>query len=102
MQFFMSFNEGQLKQQICYSVKLLISHMVFNPIRMAFQFFKIASNFPKFDGPNAFPLQQAPGPNFRKVGKPLPKHHIPFIGISFRVLLQSCLVLTFSFLPHDD
>ena len=36
---FMSFNEEQLKQQICYSIMLLTSHMGFNPFRIAFQFF---------------------------------------------------------------
>ena len=51
-QFFMCFYDGQLKQQIC------------NP-------FKIT--FPDFDVPNAFfsQIQQAPGPDFRKVGKSL-------------------------------
>ena len=71
----MSFYEGQLKQHICYSFILLIviSHMGFYPYRIAFQFFKNASNFPKFDDPNMFSpqIQQAPGPNFRWVGKSL-------------------------------
>ena len=39
MQFFMSFYGGQLKHQICYSFTLLISYMVFNPFKMAIQFF---------------------------------------------------------------
>ena len=34
MQIFMSFHEG-----ICYSFTLLISYMVFNPFKMAVQFF---------------------------------------------------------------
>ena len=33
---------------------LLISYMVFNPFKMAVQFFWTASSFPNFDGPNAF------------------------------------------------
>ena len=46
--------------------------MVFNPFKIAFQFIWTASNFPKFDGPCFFTRnQQAPGPNFRKVGKSL-------------------------------
>ena len=36
---FMSFYDGQLKQQIFYSFTLLISHMVFNPFQMTVQFF---------------------------------------------------------------
>ena len=36
------------------------------------QFFYTASSFPNFDGANAFTqIQQAPGPDFRKVGKSL-------------------------------
>ena len=35
----MSFNGGQLKQQICYSFTLRISYMVFNPFEMAVQLF---------------------------------------------------------------
>ena len=38
MQIFMSFYEGQLKLQICYSFTLLISYMVFNPFKMVVQF----------------------------------------------------------------
>ena len=37
--FMHEFNEVQLKQQICYSVTLLISYMVFNLFKMAVQFF---------------------------------------------------------------
>ena len=42
MQIFISFYDGQLKQQICYSFMLLISFMVFNPFKIAIQFFKSA------------------------------------------------------------
>ena len=59
----MSFHEGQLKQQICYRFSLLISYMLFNPLKMAVQLFKTASNFRNLDDPN--------GPDFRKVGKSL-------------------------------
>ena len=47
--------------------------MVFNPFKMAVQFFQTASNFPNFDSQNAFspPIQQAPGPDFRKIRKSL-------------------------------
>ena len=46
--------------------------MVLIPFKMAVKFFKTASNFPNFDGPNAFfQIQQAPGPNVSKVGKSL-------------------------------
>ena len=74
MQFFMSFYGGQLKQQICYSFTLLISYTVFNPFKMASIFFR--QIIPNFDGPNVFSqIQQAPGPNFRKVGKSLSCSH---------------------------
>ena len=44
----------------------------FNPFKMAVHFFWTASSFLNFDGPNAFPqVQQAPGPDFKKVGKSL-------------------------------
>ena len=50
----------------------LIFHMLFNPFKMAIQFFKTASNFPNFDDPNVFSeIQQAFGPDFRTVGKSL-------------------------------
>ena len=39
MQIFMSFYDGQLKQQIYYSFTLLISYMVFNTFKMVVQFF---------------------------------------------------------------
>ena len=59
MQFFMSFYDGQLNQQTCYSFTLLICYMVFNPV--AVQFFLTTSSFLNFDGPNAFfPNHQAP------------------------------------------
>ena len=35
----MSFYEGQLKQQICYSFTRLISYLDFNPFKMVVQFF---------------------------------------------------------------
>ena len=76
MQVFMSFYDGQLKQKICYSSTLLISFMLFNPFQMAVQFFKTVSNFPKFGGPNNFSkIQQAPGPDFRQVGKSLIEYY---------------------------
>ena len=66
MQIFMSFYEGQLKQLISYI------NMLIYPFKMAVQFFKTASKFPNFDDSNAYsPIQQAPGPDFRKVGKSL-------------------------------
>ena len=44
----------------------------FNPFKMKVQFFWTASSFPNFYGPNAFSqVQQAPGPNFKMVGKSL-------------------------------
>ena len=58
---FHEFYEEQLMLQICYILTLLISYMVFNPFKMAVQFFSTSSNFPNFDGPNAFfQIQQAP------------------------------------------
>ena len=42
----------------------------FNPFKMAVQFFYTASNFPILMAPNIFSqMQQAPGPDSRKVGK---------------------------------
>ena len=59
---------------------LLISHMVFNPFKMAVQFFQTAPNFPNFDGSKAFSpnIQQVPGPDFRNVGKSLHCKILPF------------------------
>ena len=54
MQIFMSFYDGQLKQQICYSLTLLIHYMFFNPFKMVVWLFSTASSFSSFDGPNAF------------------------------------------------
>ena len=63
----MSFYGGQLKQQICYSFTLLISYMVFNPLKMAVQFFWALSSFPNFDGPNAFSRNSTgPWPRLQK------------------------------------
>ena len=68
MQILMRFYEGQLKQQMLNT--LLISYMVFDPFKMAIQFFRlyqiipisvVQMLFPKFNGPGA--------PDFRKVGK---------------------------------
>ena len=47
--------------------------MDFNEFKIEVQFFE-ASSFPNFDGPNAFSqIQQAPGPNVRKVGSNAPQ-----------------------------
>ena len=52
---------------------LLVSYMVFNPFEMAVQFFKTAWKFPILMAQIIFPqIQQAPGPDSRKVGKSLP------------------------------
>ena len=78
MQFFMSFYGGQLKQQICYSFTLLISYMVFNPFEMAAQLFLDFIKFSQFWWSKCFflsQIQQAPGPDFRKVGKSLSCSH---------------------------
>ena len=60
--------DGQLKQHTFYSFTLLISYMflISLELEMVIWFF-----FSNFGGPNAFfpQIQQAPGPNFRKVGK---------------------------------
>ena len=61
MQIFRSFYNGLLKHQICYSFTLLISWMVITPFKMVVQFFKTASSFPNFNGPNVFP-PNSPGP----------------------------------------
>ena len=57
-QIFKSFYEGQLKQQMLYTANI---YMLFNPLKMAVQFFKIAPNFPNFDDQNAlFPNSTGP------------------------------------------
>ena len=80
MQFFLSFYEGQLKQQICYSFILLISHMAFNPFKM------VASNFPKFDGPNASsPNSTGPWPQLQKGWKiPEQTERVNVLDITFQ------------------
>ena len=50
----MSLYEWQIKQQIRYSLTLLIYYIGFNPFKMVVQLFLKATNFPNFDGPNAF------------------------------------------------
>ena len=56
----------------CYTFTLLISYMVFNPFKIAVQFFKTASNFPILMAQMIFSqIQQVPGPDSRKVGKSL-------------------------------
>ena len=55
--------DGKLKQQICYSFTLIIlTHLKWQ-----------SSSFPNFDGSITFSPQipQAPGPDFRKLGKSL-------------------------------
>ena len=62
------FDEGQSKQQICYSFILLIS---------IYLKWRLVTILPNFDGPNAFfPNSTGPGPNFRMVGKSLGKTFI--------------------------
>ena len=57
---------------IWYSFTLLVSCMVFNPFKMAVQFFKIASKFPIMVAEMIFSqIQHAPGPGSRKVGNSL-------------------------------
>ena len=69
MQIFMSFYDGKLKQQICYSFSLLISSMLFN---WQSSYFRLQQIFPILMIQMLFPqIQQAPGPDFRKVGKSL-------------------------------
>ena len=48
-------------------------HIDFNPFKIAVQFFQTASNFPNFDGQNAFfPNSTGPWPRLQK-GKKIPK-----------------------------
>ena len=66
MQIFMRIYEGQSSNK-CITVTLLISY-VLKSIKNGGPVLK----FPKFDVSNAFSqIQEAPGPNFRKVGKSL-------------------------------
>ena len=62
----MSFYGGQLKQQICYSFTLL-TYMVFNPFKMGVRP-SSSSSFPNWMVQNS---KEAPGPDFRKLGKSL-------------------------------
>ena len=57
-------NLGQLKQLISYI-------HVFNQFKIAFQFFKTASSFLSFDGPNAFFKLTGPWLQLRK-GRKIP------------------------------
>ena len=70
----MSFYEGKLEQQISYSSTL----PCFNQFKMVVNFFKtvrLHQVFPNFDSLKlsmiVSQIQQAPGPDFRKVGKSL-------------------------------
>ena len=66
-------------KQICYSFTLLVSNMIYNP------------GFPNSYGLNAFSqIQQAPGPNFRKVGKSL--QCSPFIMLSLGSIGRDCVI----------
>ena len=79
----------------------------FNTFQMAVQFFKTASNFPNFDGPNAFSpqIQQAHGPNFRKVGISLVQNMTIYI-VYFRCVKQqidlSYVSQTFNLINMSD
>ena len=56
---------------IWHSLTLLVSYMVFNPFKMLVQFFKTASKLVILMIQIIFSqIQQAPGPDFRKIGKP--------------------------------
>ena len=62
----------------------LVSYMVFNPFKMAVQFFSTASKIPiSMAQINFSQIQLAPGPDSRKVGKSL---EITF-DIIFRLLV---------------
>ena len=79
MQIFMSFYDGQFKQQIYYHFTLLFPYMIFNPFKMADGSFRL-SCFPQFWWSRMlFPQsKQVLGLNFRKVGKSLPLLHLFF------------------------
>ena len=72
MQIFMSFYEGKLGQQICYSST---RPCFFNQFKMVVQFFETVRPhqvFPILMVSMIFSqIQQAPCPNFKKVGKSL-------------------------------
>ena len=69
MQIFMSFYEMQLKQQMLHTANFIY---VFNPFKMVVQFFRLHQIFPiLMIQILLFQIQQAPGPDFRKVGKSL-------------------------------
>ena len=89
MKIFMSFMKGNKKQQICYRFILLYCYggPVLSP----------CINFPNFDGPNAFPkIQQAPGSNFRTVGKFTRKRitKVPSCFLATRPLYKTCKLKT--------
>ena len=68
----MSFLGGQLKQQTCYSFTLPISYMFFIHLKWRSSSFRLHQAFPIFMIQMLFSqIQQAPGPDFRKVGKSL-------------------------------
>ena len=72
MQIFISFNEGQLKQQICYIFSLLISHMVFNPLKWQSSNIRLYQIFPILMVQMLFPPNSTgPWPQLQK-GRKIP------------------------------
>ena len=102
MQFFMSFNGGQIKQQTCYSFTLLISYMVLIHLKKRSSSFRLHQDFPILMVQMLFPqIQQGPGPDFRKVGKSLnmrgeiEKRHIIFTMLKIFMYYTSPQFLSF-------
>ena len=71
MQIFMSFYDGKLKQQIYYSFTLLIPYMFLFHLKWWSGCFRLHQVFPILMIQMFSQIQQAPGPDFRKVGKSL-------------------------------
>ena len=69
MQIFRSFYDGKVEQQICYSFTL---PWILNQFKMVVHSFRLHQVFPTLMVSMIFSqIQQAPGPDFRKVGKSL-------------------------------
>ena len=66
------FYDRELKQQICYSFTMLFPYMFLIHLKWWSGSFRLHQVFPILMVQMFFPqIQQAPGPNFRKVGKSL-------------------------------
>ena len=85
MQIFMSFYEGQLKQQMLYTANILSAYK--SVLKWQSSSFRLQQIFPILMIKILFSqIQKAPGPDFRKVGKSLLSGFILFLKDFIHVL----------------